>query len=83
MSSWYPVLVFAHILSATIWVGGGIMAFFTARQVEASGDESAKRVFTSIDAWTGSRPFGPAAFAVVLSGAPLVSPNPARSPGPL
>jgi uncharacterized membrane protein len=83
MSSWYPVLVFAHILSATIWVGGGIMAFFTARQVEASGDESAKRVFTSIDAWTGSRLFGPAAFAVVLFGALMVWQNPAWSLGQL
>lgn len=77
----YLLLLFAHILSAMIWVGGGIMAFFTSRRVEASGDRSAQKVYTDIDAWTGSRLFGPAAFAVVLFGALMVWQNPAWSIG--
>lgn len=70
--SLYGVLVLAHILAATIWVGGGIVALATARRVEASAQPVAKQTYASIEAWTGARIFGPAAFSVVLFGILMV-----------
>ena len=68
----YGLLVLAHILAATVWVGGGIFALATARRVEASNEPTAKQVYAGIEAWTGARLFGPAAFFVVLFGILMV-----------
>lgn len=70
--SLYGLLVLAHILAATIWVGGGIFALATARRIEASHEPAAKQVYAGIEAWTGARLFGPAAFFVVLFGILMV-----------
>ena len=70
--SLYGWLVLAHIVAAMIWVGGGIVALTTGRRVEGSGQPVAKQVFASVEAWSGARVFGPAAFSVVLLGVLMV-----------
>lgn len=81
--SLYGLLVLAHIVAAMIWVGGGIVALATARLVESSAEPAAKRAFAAIDAWTGARVFGPAAFSVVLFGILMVWQSEAWSFGQL
>lgn len=67
----YQWLVLAHILAATMWVGGGIMALATSRQMEKAGD-AAGRAYASFEVWAGQRIFGPASVSVILFGILMV-----------
>jgi uncharacterized membrane protein len=70
--SWYEFLLFAHIATATIWVGGGAMIQFFALRIMKATDPMRMAEFGQDVEWVGNRVFIPAAALAVISGILLV-----------
>jgi uncharacterized membrane protein len=70
--TFYEFLLFVHIASAAIWVGGGAMIQFFGLRVLASGDPNRLADFASNVEWVGSRFLTSASLVALLSGLGLV-----------
>jgi uncharacterized membrane protein len=64
----YDVVLYAHILAAMTWVGGGIWAQAYALRAERSSDPMDVVRFGQTAAWVGTRVSLPASLVVVLAG---------------
>jgi uncharacterized membrane protein len=65
-------LLFVHIASAAIWVGGGAMIQFFGLRVLASGDANRLAEFAGNVEWVGSRVLTSASLVALVSGLGLV-----------
>lgn len=69
----YDVLVFVHILSAMVWVGGGFVLLAIERRArEEGGLEEADRVMRQME-WTDDWIFTPAPLLVIVTGIAMVA----------
>lgn len=64
-------LLFAHVLAAMIWVGGGIVDLSLARRMMGA-DEATARIFAASREWTLTRVVLPAMMVVPVLGIALV-----------
>ena len=62
--SGYRVIVFFHVLSAIVWVGGGALLQLLLWRAKKAGPESFG-AFTDAAEWTSQRFFMPASFAAL------------------
>ena len=70
--SWYELLLFAHISTAVIWVGGStMMQFFGLRAIQAADPRRLAEVGGDIE-WIGNRVLIPASALAVVTGILLV-----------
>jgi uncharacterized membrane protein len=70
--TFYEFLLFLHVASAAIWVGGGTMLQFIGLRVLASGDPNRLADFAGNVEWVGSRVLTSASLLAFLSGLGLV-----------
>jgi uncharacterized membrane protein len=70
--TFYEFLLFVHIASAAIWVGGGAMLQFIGLRVLASGDSNRLADFAGNVEWVGNRFLTSASLVALLSGFGLV-----------
>jgi uncharacterized membrane protein len=70
--SLYEFLLFAHIVGAVIWVGGGTMAQFFAYRALRADDSDRLANFASDIEWIGSRILMPVSLLTFLLGVWLV-----------
>jgi uncharacterized membrane protein len=68
----YDWLLLGHVLSAMIWVGGGLMLVFVARRARASTDPRAIIDFAESLSYIGPRVLAPAVVGVLLFGVWMV-----------
>ncbi len=68
----YDLLLFAHILAAMVWLGGGLMLVFVARRARASADPRTILEFARSLSYLGPRVLAPAVIGVLVSGLALV-----------
>jgi uncharacterized membrane protein len=64
----YQVLVFLHVLSAVIWVGGAITGQLLAMQISRSDDPADLPKYARQIAVLGNRLFLPAAIVIIVTG---------------
>jgi uncharacterized membrane protein len=64
----YQLLVYVHILSAIVWVGGAIYAQILAVRVSRSSDPAELPMLARHTAWLGLRVFLPASLLIIISG---------------
>jgi uncharacterized membrane protein len=70
--SWYEFLLWIHITSIVIWVGGGLVLHISALRARASGDANAI-AFAFVNAgWIGQRFFTAASGIALVTGILLV-----------
>jgi uncharacterized membrane protein len=72
VDSW---LKFGHILSAIIWLGGGLALSFVASRARASDDAGAAREFARTLAYVAPRVMTPGVIGTVVFGVALVLTN--------
>jgi uncharacterized membrane protein len=80
LDSW---LHFGHVLSAIVWVGGGLMLSIVGLRVRASGDPNAVRQFAGTLSYAGIRVLLPAVVGTLGFGVWLVIENAAWDFGQL
>jgi len=80
LDSW---LHFGHVLSAIVWVGGGLMLSIVGVRVRASGDPNAIRQFAGTLSYAGIRVLLPAMVGTLAFGIWLVLKNAAWDFGQL
>jgi uncharacterized membrane protein len=80
LDSW---LHFAHVLSAIVWVGGGLMLSIVGLRVRASGDQNAIRQFAGTLGYAGIRVLLPAVVGTLGFGIWLILENEAWDFGQL
>jgi uncharacterized membrane protein len=80
LDSW---LHFGHVLSAIVWVGGGLMLSIVGLRVRASGDSNAIRQFAGTLSYAGIRVLLPAMVGTLAFGIWLVLENAAWDFGQL
>lgn len=68
----YQWLVLGHVLAGIAWVGGGFLSVAVSRRIAVADDDSQEKGWSAIQAWLGTRFFGPAAIATLLFGILLV-----------
>jgi uncharacterized membrane protein len=66
-------VLFGHILSALVWVGGGLMLSVLAARTRATGDPNAAAEFARTLAYVGPRVLGPATVGTLVFGVWLVA----------
>jgi uncharacterized membrane protein len=66
-------LLFGHILSAIVWLGGGLMLSILASRARGSGNPGAVAEFARTLAFVGPRVLGPATLGTVGFGVWLVA----------
>jgi uncharacterized membrane protein len=64
----YELLVYVHILSAIVWVGGAIYAQILAVRVSRASDPAELPMLARHTAWLGLRVFLPASLLIIVSG---------------
>ena len=72
MVSGYELLLFLHIISAVVWVGGGVALQAMAIRATRSGDPARMAGFAKDAEWIGMRIFMPASILVIAFGFALV-----------
>jgi uncharacterized membrane protein len=70
--SWYEFLLFAHIATAVIWIGGSLMMQFFALRAMMSGDPSRLATLGGDIEWIASRVFTTVPLLAFVSGILLV-----------
>ncbi len=65
----YQLLLYVHILSAMVWVGGAIYAQLLAVRVSRATDPAELPIIARHTAWLGLRVFLPASLLIIISGA--------------
>lgn len=68
----YDWLLLGHILSAMVWVGGGLMLVFVARRARASTEPQAILDFGASLSYIGPRVLAPSVVGVLLFGVWMV-----------
>jgi uncharacterized membrane protein len=66
--TWYEFLLFVHIATAAIWVGGGTMLQFVALRTMRASDPVRMADFARDVEWIGNRVLVPASGLAVISG---------------
>ena len=64
----YELLLFLHVLTAVVWVGGGIALNFIGTRLIAAGTAAEIGGFTRQLEWVGTRVFMPASLVLLLAG---------------
>jgi uncharacterized membrane protein len=67
MSS-YELLLFVHVLTAVVWVGGALSLQVLAIRAERSADGGRVADFATEAEWVGSRVFLPSSIVLLLAG---------------
>jgi uncharacterized membrane protein len=67
MSS-YELLLFVHVLTAVVWVGGALSLQVLAIRAERSADAGRVANFATEAEWVGSRVFLPSSIVLLLAG---------------
>jgi uncharacterized membrane protein len=67
MSS-YELLLFVHVLTAVVWVGGALSLQVLAIRAERSADGGRVANFATEAEWVGSRVFLPSSIVLLLAG---------------
>jgi uncharacterized membrane protein len=70
--SWLEFLLFAHIVMAIAWVGGGLMMQFFGLRAMASGDPERFATFGSDVEWIANRVLVPGSILAFVTGVLLV-----------
>jgi uncharacterized membrane protein len=70
--TWYELLLFVHIVSVIVWLGGGFCLQLLGARVRAAGDPERTARFGRDVAWIGSRVFSPSSLLALVSGILLV-----------
>lgn len=65
--TWYAFLLWAHIVCAVVWVGGGLALQVLARLVLRENDGPRLAGFTRDAAWVGMHVFMPASLLLIVS----------------
>lgn len=65
--SGYEVIVFFHVVSVIVWVGGGVMLQILLARASKIGPEAVSS-FSQAAEWTSQRVFMPASFAALAFG---------------
>ena len=68
----YELLIFAHVLGAVAWVGGGIYSMVAWRRALVSDEDGVVGHFVDTMEWAGGRVFGIAPPVTLLAGIGLV-----------
>lgn len=68
----YELVVFIHILSSMVWVGGGLFAQFTVAHLRKNGGEHAVADYLVGLEWADNRVFGLSSGLVFLTGITMV-----------
>lgn len=68
----YPWLLLGHVLSAMVWLGGGLMLVFMARRAGASSDPRAIADFADNLSYIGPRVLAPSVVGVLVFGVWMV-----------
>ena len=68
----YDWLLLGHVLSAMVWVGGGLMLVFVARRAQAAADQRAIVDFGQSLSYLGPRVLAPSVAGVVVFGVWMV-----------
>lgn len=68
MPTLYEWLVFFHILTAAVWLGGGVYAAVLTARVQRSDDPGAVTRMAADAEWVGMRVFMPATLILLLTG---------------
>ena len=71
--SWYELLLYVHVASAVVWVGGNFAAQFFALRALRAADPRRLAEFAADIEWIGARVFVPASLAAFGSGVWLVA----------
>jgi uncharacterized membrane protein len=66
--SLYTIMLIGHVLSAVVWVGGGLSMSFLALQALRANDPSAIASAARTGGWLGHRIFTPASLLVLVFG---------------
>jgi uncharacterized membrane protein len=74
--SLYDTLLFAHILAAAVWVGGGIVLLVLGTRLARVSDHAGLKSVFDQSSWLSQRIFTPVALLVLLLGILLVLEGP-------
>lgn len=72
MAEMYKLLVFAHILSACVWLGGGFLLQMLYFRIGKNPTKENLKEFFSLAHWVSPRIFMPAGLLTLLTGVSLV-----------
>jgi uncharacterized membrane protein len=64
----YDVLKFLHVLTAIVWVGGGLALNFLGTRLVAAGTSTEIAGFTRQVEWMGTRVFMPSSLVLLIAG---------------
>ena len=70
--TWFEFWLFVHVLSAIIWIGGGVAIQFFGMLTKRAADPAKSAFFIRNVSWVVMRVFLPAAVLVLISGIGLV-----------
>jgi uncharacterized membrane protein len=71
----YPWLLFLHVLSAMVWIGGGLILLLTGLRVRASADPRRAADFAGTLPYLALRSLAPAIVLLLLTGVGMVLSN--------
>ena len=64
----YELLKTIHVLTAVIWVGGGVMGQLLAYRIRKSNDTGRMAAFAKDSEWIGTRVFLPSSLILLAMG---------------
>jgi uncharacterized membrane protein len=70
--TWFEFWLFVHVLSAIVWVGGGVAIQFVGILTKRAADPAKSAFFIRNVSWIVMRVFLPSAVLVLISGVGLV-----------
>ena len=73
MRHMYELIVFVHILSAMVWVGGGLFAQFTMAHLRSNGGDATVADYLIGLEWAENRVFGLSSGLVFITGVTMVA----------
>jgi uncharacterized membrane protein len=71
--TWFNFLLFVHLASVTIWLGGAAAIQFFALRALGSDDPARTAAFAADTEWVGMRVFLPASLLVLVAGILMVA----------
>jgi uncharacterized membrane protein len=71
----YQLILYVHIVSAVVWVGGAIYAQLLAIRVSRASDPAELPIVARHTAYLGLRVFGPASVLIIITGSIMTLQN--------
>jgi uncharacterized membrane protein len=71
----YQLILYLHILSGVVWVGGAIYAQLLAIRVSRASDPTELPIVARHTAYLGLRVFGPASLLIIITGSVMTLQN--------